>query len=243
MVPKPNQIYQHFKGGLYKIVTTAQHTETEEILVIYQALYGDFKVYARPLSMFEEEVDRKKYPKAVQRYRFQRVEQMVEAVQKEQIQEAARLEKSQEAERSEVSPKTDKPEKIQEPDQSASAQELERIEKSLDVQRKKGLERAAMFLQWEESQEGLLEEEQEDRSILEAKDSIDPMLEAYLDADSCRERLNILRGMRHRITENMLLTMAVVIDFELPEGNLEQKYFALQDCLMTKEKYECSRLL
>lgn len=203
MAPKPNQIYQHFKGGLYKIVTTAQHTETEEILVVYQALYGDFKVYARPLSMFEEEVDREKYPQAAQRYRFQRVEQMVEAVQEAEIQDAARLEQVPKTVRSESSQKAAKPEGTQEGGRPASAQERQ-----------------------------------------EAKeDSIDPMLEAYLDADSCRERLNILRGMQHRITENMLLTMAVVIDFELPEGDLEQKYFALQDCLLTKEKYECSRLL
>lgn len=243
MAPKPNQIYQHFKGGLYKIVTTAQHTETEEILVIYQALYGDFKVYARPLSMFEEEVDREKYPQAAQRYRFQRVEQMIEAVPESEIQEAARLEKVPRAVRSESSQKAAKPEGTQETGQAASAQEQNRMENTPDVQRKKDLERAMSF-QKEESANGFWEEEQEGRSILEDKeDSIDPMLEAYLDADSCRERLNILRGMQHRITENMLLTMAVVIDFELPEGDLEQEYFALQDCLLTKEKYECSRLL
>ena len=198
MIPQANQIYRHFKGNLYRVITVAVHTETEEELVIYQALYGDFRIFARPMIMFMSEVDREKYPDATQKMRFEPLEQMV------------------------VAP--------------VSAEDV------IPTEVVESTRKEELHTEVEESTKEVIESGEQEANRLEEEVTIDPLLEAYLDTDSYREKLNILHGLQHRITEHMLNTMAIVIDFELPEGDIQTKYFALNDCLLTKEKYECNRM-
>ena len=49
-------IYQHYKGQLYQVLHVATHSETQEKLVVYQCLYGDYSIWVRPLEMFKESI-------------------------------------------------------------------------------------------------------------------------------------------------------------------------------------------
>jgi len=50
-------VYRHYKGNTYQVIGVAKHSETEEDLVVYQALYGECGLWVRPLDMFCEKID------------------------------------------------------------------------------------------------------------------------------------------------------------------------------------------
>jgi hypothetical protein len=52
----PLGLYRHYKGGEYRVMGVARHSETEELLVVYQPQYGERGWWVRPLSMFTEQV-------------------------------------------------------------------------------------------------------------------------------------------------------------------------------------------
>lgn len=87
---KPGDIVKHFKRELknedtseylYEILNFAHHSETDETLVVYRALYEPYKICARPYNMFMSEVDHEKYPEIKQKYRFEKLINGEETIQ------------------------------------------------------------------------------------------------------------------------------------------------------------------
>lgn len=178
--PKPQEIYKHFKGNLYQIMSLAKDSETGETLVVYQALYGDFSWYVRPLNMFMSEIDRNKYPNAEQKYRFENVVGLVK--ENEQIETMA---------------------------ENKNVDEMEIV----PLGQKK----------------------------LEEGGELDPLVLEFLDAESYEQKLNILTALHHRITDQMITTMAIASDVEIGKGDVEQRFMELKQCLMTKDRFEIKR--
>ena len=212
-IPKPHEIYKHFKGNLYQVVTIAEHSETGEQLVIYQALYGDFKTYARPLVMFTGEVDRQRYPEVTQSFRFEL--QGTDADRQIRETEAAGVEHP-------VSTQT-----TVTASQPAAAQATPIVAQNIAAQA------TATAAQTTIAPVSPAEDEEP---------ALDPLVLEFLDADSYEEKLNILAGLHHRITNEMITTMAISCDIEVNDGEPEERYEELKNCLLTMEKFECNRL-
>lgn len=208
--PKPQEIYKHFKGNLYQIITLAKHSETEEIVVIYQALYGDFAVYVRELSNFLSVTDKEKYPEAEQIYRFEKV-----TLGKHEVFGERKA--------------------LTEHEVSGEKKALAEHEVSGE---KKVLTEHEVFGDKPDLETDMDTEKEEAAEEL----NIDPLVMEFLDADSYEERLNILAALHSRITNEMINTMAVAADLEIEQGDVEERFQALKNCLLTLEKYECNRL-
>jgi len=65
-----NRVYRHFKGDYYYVESIALHTETNEFMIVYHALYSDYEMYVRPFDMFVEELDDVEKLLYKQEYRF-----------------------------------------------------------------------------------------------------------------------------------------------------------------------------
>jgi hypothetical protein len=193
--PRPQEVYRHFKGNTYQIITIARHSESGEKMVVYQQLYSPYEVYVRPLEMFMSKIDTNKYPNEKQKYRFEKIDVRGE-------------------------------ENLNQPKETA-AETIERVVKSGKNDKK---------------QEPLKEQEKIEKADKGSEFELDDGLVEFLDADSYEKKLQILSRLHPRITDAMIDTMAVSLDTEVREGDIEARYNEIKNCLLTMEHFECNRL-
>ncbi len=232
--PRPQELYRHFKGNLYQIVTIAIHSETREEMVVYQALYDDYKVYVRPLDMFMSKVDRDKYPTVKQEYRFEKVEPTG-------LRAAAK--------------------KISEPENAykTSIFDEEPVSKTKTLfEEKKPSEKVSIFGETPvQPVSGTLEERREkfrddpykhsdvmDKSVdQEAQElNLNPLVIEFMDADLAVDKNEILSKLRPVITNDMIDIMAMSLGVVVNEGDVYDRFNDLRTCLTTMEKFESTRL-
>lgn len=192
-IPKPYEVYKHFKGNIYQIISIALDSETLEQVVVYQQLYSPFQMYVRPLEMFLSKTDKDKYPEATQEYRFEKLEQAM-------LQTDVKV-------------------------QAINAHVMD--SKSVEL-----------LMKQEEKAEPVIETGDDSEEMLD----IDPNLLRFLEADTYSDKLELLHLMHATITDAMIDTMAISLDFEIQSGDIEQRYQELLNGLLTKERFECARM-
>ncbi len=201
--PRPQEIYRHFKGNIYQIITLARHSENGMKMVVYQQLYAPYEVYVRPLEMFMSKIDARKYPNETQIYRFEKIDT-----------------------RGEENAGTQK---------ETSSETLTRVLNRGKTQSVPAPEEQKTTLVEAESISGNVQ-------LSEEEFTLDQGLVEFLDADTYEKKLQILSALHPRITDAMIDTMAVSLDTEVKEGDIEMRYNEIKNCLMTMERFECNRL-
>ncbi len=214
--PKPQELYRHFKGNLYQILTIAIHSETREEMVVYQALYGDYSVYVRPLEMFLSEVDHNKYPDVTQKWRFEKVS----------------------GEESFLNPGMEqldsRDDAMEDPMVIRPVQHVEPFWRAADTTTARNSEES-VTQPISSVMSRTIEEEAEELNL-------DPNVVAFLDADSASARIKILDKLRPIVTNDMIDIMSMAIDVEIDEGDAYDRLEELKHCLATIERFEADRL-
>lgn len=214
--PRPQEIYRHFKGRLYQVLTLARHSETGEVLVVYQALYGDYGVFARPLSMFCSEVDAVKYPGAMQKERFQLWKGSEEA-------------HALFAGESPVTGNRETRAKQPEEDRQTRGKQPE------EDRQTRAKQSDGMFSQKEKPAEPSVQAAEEEVQL-------DPRLLRFLDANRMEEKMEILDSMQGDVTDEMIDIMAISLDTEIVSGEASERIAALRETIQMRLRFESSRL-
>ena len=214
--PRPQEIYRHFNGRLYQVLTLARHSETGEVLVVCQALYGDYAVFARPLSMFCSEVDAVKYPGAMQKERFQLWKGSEEA-------------HALFAGESPVTGNRETRAKQPEEDRQTRGKQPE------EDRQTRAKQSDGMFSQKEKPAEPSVQAAEEEVQL-------DPRLLRFLDANRMEEKMEILDSMQGDVTDEMIDIMAISLDTEIVSGEVSERIAALRETIQMRLRFESSRL-
>ena len=251
-MPVVGGFYRHFKNRLYQVLHLAVDANTEEQLVVYQALYGDFKVYVRPLKEFISEVDHEKYPDVQQKFRFvkvvlRRAEQVpAEAADHSEKMCHEKNGKTTGQDRQNEQPNTGK---YGVDDGAGQADGLWQqnagngvTQGRIPIAENKGQSRTGDS----PSSESFASSQNTDAEHAESEDSEDigtvhPLLMKFLDAETYDQRLGIFDEMEGIADMHMLNAVAASLDVTLGDTTIEEAFSLIRDNLATQKKYECSR--
>lgn len=210
-IPNAGDFYLNFKNKLFQIRMLAIDAETKETVVIYQALYGDFTLYSRPLRTFLSKVEKDKFPEATQeeRYRYLSPEELLSwQASKKESNDACTT-------------------KDGKSDIAATIQEDSRIKSEV---KDEGTIKDSSY-----------EKPHEPRKTYRFIDAAPTTLTDFLDADTDIRRLEILHQMRTYIDDFTIDSIAVSLDYVPNGNSIEERYYSVCKYLEMKINYESKR--
>lgn len=212
-LPAAGQRYRHFKGNLYQIVGVARDSEdVDNLVVVYQALYGDYGLYVRPLDMFMSEVDHDKYPNATAKYRFERVDGTANSGENERANSGEKN----------LAPVAKEDEKEEQSINNTENVIMHEIKKDVTSE-------VFTSPEWEvqENYEG----------------EVRPELIRFLDAETSKERLEVLRQIKSKMDEQLLTNLELSLDLMPDEREtMERRIDLIERNLENRMRFETSRL-
>jgi hypothetical protein len=220
--PKPGQLYNHFKNKPYQIIALATHADTREEMVVYQALYGDFKCYIRPLESFLSEVDHIKYPDVKQKFRF-------ELRTSKELEESNSIQKTSEIE-------------IRTQSISIQDQQVTPVVNSNEQNKSVEIDISYDNIEYEALKDSEHKEDTVNELTDNSNESVNSVLLQFLDAESYYKKLEVITSNRKHMTDRLINDMAVSLDCAVEEGPLDQRIQGLIYCLQAMCRFEDKRL-
>lgn len=218
--PAAGEFYRHFKGNIYQIKMLAKDSETEKEKVVYQAMYAPFICWVRDLEEFLSEVDRGKYPDAVQKHLFEKV--VLEEENSLQKKSGGSMSADENTSQQKVTLASTQG--VGQVVAANSGKEGNVSDKELVKALKTGQPERYLA-------QKITEDEIANRGLLQ-----------LLDAETFREKRQIFVGLKQYLNERMLNNIAVALDIVLEEGDIETQYESIMHCLDAFEHYEGGRL-
>lgn len=250
-IPKPGERYRHFKNKEYQILAVATHSETGEKMVVYQALYGEYGVWVRPLSMFMEEVDRVKYPEAAQRYRFERIAAGPWENQERQAQEIephkaeCREAGQHEAEYRETRTMPGRGRVA--PERKVWRGEHTETRNSHVNYVTNSVNTAKTVRTVHAANEGIRRSEPVDTGshvwdTPQEEPELHPLVAEFLDQETTEGKLEVLQRMSGKVAKRDLDSLCFCLDMNPVGGSVEEELDAIRQCIRMQQRYDAPRL-
>ncbi len=214
--PRTGDLYRRYTNEIYQIAAVATHVQTGERLVVYQAMQGDFGIYAAPLSQFVSDG-----MQGSQRCQFERIER-----ERQKEKEAAPAVKP------EQKPRTQSPVSAGR-GLRQNMEEIPETEVDFFKRRRRQIEereqRRGQFIR--------------PKAHVSATDELqaNPNLLRFLDADTYEEKYQVLNEIQDEMTDRLIDDIAVVLDVVIPEGDVDARFCQLKNIILTRKKYETNR--